>query len=329
MARLETFERYTNKQGKISYKAKFIAWAEAEKIPNVQKKYRNVQRVPCGQCIECRIAQARNNAAQCYAEFKTSNKNECWFLTLTYNDEHLPLHTTIDTTTGELFEGISLSKKDAQNFIKLLRYYYPDRNIRYMISGEYGEETKRPHMHAIIFNLPLDDLKPWGANEAGQKYFRSKRVEEIWGKGQVIIGAVTFDSMNYTARYVEKKILGKDAKWYYQSQGKIPEFCLKSKKPPLGYEYYQKNKDRIYETDEFNIATDKAMKTFKPPKSFDRMYEKENPEAMEKIKIKRKAVGEAMEQAKMSKSDKDSWQQRIDGAERKERKFKKLQRKEL
>ena len=61
-----------------------------------------------------------------------------FFITLTYNNENLP-------------PGDELCKRDLQLFIKRLRKVNP--GIRYFAIGEYGEEGKRPHYHAVIFNL--------------------------------------------------------------------------------------------------------------------------------------------------------------------------------
>lgn len=61
-----------------------------------------------------------------------------FFLTLTYNDEHLP-------------PGAQLSKRDLQLFIKRLRKVNP--GIKYFAVGEYGTDKGRPHYHLVIFNL--------------------------------------------------------------------------------------------------------------------------------------------------------------------------------
>lgn len=64
--------------------------------------------------------------------------SSAFFLTLTYNDEHLP-------------EGGELSLYDLQTFIKRLRKENP--GIRYFAVGEYGTDLDRPHYHAVLFNL--------------------------------------------------------------------------------------------------------------------------------------------------------------------------------
>ena len=69
--------------------------------------------------------------------------SSAFFLTLTYDNEHLP-------------PGAELSKRDLQLFIKRLRKRNP--GIRYFAVGEYGSQKGRPHYHAVIFNLVDLDL---------------------------------------------------------------------------------------------------------------------------------------------------------------------------
>lgn len=59
-----------------------------------------------------------------------------------------------------------------------------------------------------------------------------------------------------------------------------------SRRPGIGREYYDLNKDQIYKFDEIILSTDKGGKKVKPPKYFDDLYEHECPEAYEEIKIK-------------------------------------------
>lgn len=62
--------------------------------------------LPCGQCIGCRLDRARAWAARCLHEAESYQDN-C-FLTLTYDDDHLP-------------KDNSLNKRDIILFIKKLR----------------------------------------------------------------------------------------------------------------------------------------------------------------------------------------------------------------
>ena len=103
-----------------------------------------VIKLPCGQCIGCRIDRTKQWAIRCIHESKLHNKN-C-FITLTFNDEHLD-------SAG------SLQKRDFQLFMKRLRKRFPNDNIRYYHCGEYGEQLNRPHHHACLFNFDFPDKK--------------------------------------------------------------------------------------------------------------------------------------------------------------------------
>lgn len=100
--------------------------------------------VPCGRCYWCLRKRSNEWAFRLYEEAKISNS--VYFITLTYNDEHIPR-----TTDGLL----TLSRPDLQKFFKRLRKS-SRLKLRYFACGEYGTTTQRPHYHAIIFNLPVD-----------------------------------------------------------------------------------------------------------------------------------------------------------------------------
>ena len=94
------------------------------------------------------------------------------------------------------------------------------------------------------------------------------------------------------ARYITKKINGELSDEYYGSQGKYKEFLRASTNPGIGYPYYEKYKDKIYETDSITIKNKNGITTCKPPKYFDELYEKEHPK--EFMKIQRKRQEDAM-----------------------------------
>lgn len=74
--------------------------------------------------------------------------------------------------------------------------------------GEYGDENKRPHYHAIIFGHNFDDWIYLGDTDGGNALYTSTTLENIWQKGFVQIGTVSRESAGYVARYVMKKITG-------------------------------------------------------------------------------------------------------------------------
>ena len=109
--------------------------------------------VPCGRCMACRIARAREWASRIIHEMDYWDTSI--FITLTYNEEYLPKHG-------------SIHKRDLVLFFKRLRrdLERDNRKIKYFASGEYGDKFGRPHYHAIVFGLSLreDDKNVVGQN---------------------------------------------------------------------------------------------------------------------------------------------------------------------
>lgn len=184
--------------------------------------YRVLQ-VPCGQCMECRLKKSREWALRCVHESKLyDDKN--MFLTLTY----APDKSTLD-------QQWSLNHEDFTKFIKRYRKKFGDK-IRYYHCGEYGDKYNRPHHHTIIFNHWLPDLRPISYDVTGVLY-TSDILAGLWGFGFVSVGAVTFETCAYVARYCTKKLTGSKRDNY---EGREPEFCTCSRRPGIGCGYIDK-----------------------------------------------------------------------------------------
>ena len=112
------------------------------------------------------------------------------FITLTYDNEHLP-------------EDRSIHKEEIQKFFKRLRQNL-DTDIRYFACGEYGEQKNRPHYHALIFNYDFPD-KELHTVYRGNPLYKSDELFKSWPFGFNLIGEVTYESAAYVARYVMKK----------------------------------------------------------------------------------------------------------------------------
>ena len=238
---------------------------------NIKEGYRDLEiEVPCNKCIGCRIERSKQWALRCIHEARLHQKN-C-FITLSYNDYHLP-------------KDLSLDKTHFQKFMKRLRKKYGD-GIRYYQCGEYGEKNGRPHYHACIFNHDFSDKYLWSVKN-GVKLYRSESLDKIWGKGFATVGDVTYESAAYVARYIMKKVLGDGAAEYYN--GKEPEYTTMSRRPGIGKKFYEKYKDNIYSHDE---VVRPGGKKFKPPKFYDNLLEIEDQNKLHKIKVKRKKGGQ-------------------------------------
>jgi len=165
--------------------------------------------------------------------------------------------------------------------------------MRYYHCGEYGstEFTQRPHYHALIFGFEFPDVdksKPWSySDDDNQPLYRSKILEEIWGMGHCLIGAVTFKSAAYVARYIMKKINGDQAEQHYVNQktGEIltPEYTTMSLKHGIGFEWIIKYMDDVY-PDDFVLMNGKKLR---PPAYYDKIYEIRHPQLFLELKEKR------------------------------------------
>ena len=131
----------------------------------------------CRKCLPCRLNNAREKAVRCVHEAQMHE--DSIFLTLTYDEAHL--------------ESEWLIYRDFQLFMKSLRLR-SEREISYMVTGEYGERRKRPHWHAIIFGYSPSDATYKYTSETGEKVYESDEIHSIWKKGACEFGSVTLRS---------------------------------------------------------------------------------------------------------------------------------------
>lgn len=237
--------------------------------------------VPCGQCIECRLNRSRKWADRCMLEL--GYHNQSYFVTLTYDNEHLPLSEVVDDETGEINYNATLVKRDLSAFMKRLRRAYEysgkENKLRFYGCGEYGSQTLRPHFHIIIFGLELDkdDLTLYRRNFAGDLLYNSKLISKCWKNGFSVVGDVTWQSCAYVARYIMKKHLGKDAD-FYERFGIEPEFTLMSRNPGIARDFYEDNKERIFNEDFVSIPTKEGALKVYPPPYFEKLFEVDFPD---------------------------------------------------
>lgn len=259
--------------------------------------------LPCGQCIGCRIDRSREWANRCMLELQSHDS--AFFVTLTYDDFHVPKSYYPDPETGEAHTSYTLVKRDFQLWMKRLRKKFSDDKIRFFACGEYGGQTQRPHYHAIIFGLHLDDLvkyKTVREGEAYYTYYNSASIQETWPNGFVVVGAVTWESCAYVARYVTKKLTGESAS-FYETFNLAPEFSLMSRRPGIAGAYYEEHKDAIFENAFINVSTEKGGKKFRPPRYFEKLFDEEFPGALDERKDSRKDNAIKTMQSKMQRTN--------------------------
>lgn len=167
-------------------------------------------RLPCGNCLGCRQARAREWALRCRLELQQHDK--AVFTTLTYDPEHEPP---------------TLDKTHLSTWIRRLRKAVgPTRPLRFFACGEYGTRKHRPHYHAILYGISEKDRDT---------------IHDTWAKGRTQTETVTPRSIAYVAGYTSKKIgyakhaaeerVDPETGEVYQWQ---PPFIQMSRRPGIG-----------------------------------------------------------------------------------------------
>lgn len=310
MIRIESQTQfYRNKKGVLSKKAKVISSKEYEKFAAKNDDWIKVQEIPCGKCIGCRLDYSKTWATRAMLEAMQWEEN--YFITLTYDDKHKPYNWQMpDLETGQIYTDPGnwngyLNPDDMKHFMYRLRTDYArkfkHRGIRMMYCGEYGEDTKRPHYHAILFNMPIpaNELKVYKQTYTKDFLYTWDWLTEEWGKGNVIIAEVTWNTCAYVARYMCKKQKGPTSSEYYASRGQTPEFMRVSNRPGLARQYYEEHKKEIYAGDELIIKGRNGKPVcIKPPKYFDNLFKEFNKEYMEELKERRSEACQTSEKLK-------------------------------
>jgi hypothetical protein len=186
--------------------------------------------VPCGRCPPCKLRRVNSWVFRLLQEQKVSNTAH--FVTLTYDTRTVPI-----SDNGFM----TLSKRDLQLYWKRLRKLCPDVKLKYYAVGEYGTNNRRPHYHAIVFNV-LD----------------VNAFNDAWGLGMVHVGRVTSDSVAYCMKYIDKPGSGR----MHGRDDRVSEFPLMSKALGQSYlsdaviDYHKADVSRLFATKEggFKIA---------------------------------------------------------------------------
>lgn len=226
--------------------------------------------VPCGICMACRI-----NRATMWSDIllhELTQWQEACFITLTYNDKHLPITTNV-IGKPEKYKH-TLCKRDMTLFIKRLRRFLEPKKIKLLYAGEYGEESLRPHYHAIIFGLPPSSKT---------KLF----IYKIWGKCEwqsLDVSVCIPQTISYVTGYVLKKVMGKCEKSEYGNAQ--PPFMHASQK--LGEVWLEKNFERLEREGFIHIFNSKHPIPRKYRKKFDIKTPPKSTEEILKMNLKQK-----------------------------------------
>ena len=162
--------------------------------------------VACGQCMNCRIQRSLSLSFLANLEIQKNYAlgRSSSFVTLTYDDAHLPFYETPDGLEP------GLCKKDLQNFFKrfrecLRKLGYFENTYKIVSCGELGDKFNRPHYHFVAIGL----------NEILVDYATSRS----WKFGLTDVGVLFAAGLNYVCKYMTKSPRGKLADELYTSRG--------------------------------------------------------------------------------------------------------------
>lgn len=291
---------------------KTIAWSEK----TWDKQYASFK-LPCGQCLECRLEYARQWSIRCVHESKMHPENA--FITLTYRDEdigdsklhyedfqefikRLRDHIFRETTEKYFGKGYwsKLSQEEKKAHLNQEKQIYERSRIGFFVTGEYGGETKRPHWHAIIFNwYPPDAIHKW-TNERGDRLHTSEITDRLWGKGYTQTGSVTFESAGYCARYAAKKLVhGEDEDHDFHPISK------KSSKQAIGKSWLERYWKDAFNHGEIIIQTQESIQRCTIPRYYEKWLQKEHPEEWQHYvtETKAKKLRDMEEKVRMEKDN--------------------------
>ncbi len=241
-----------------------------QKLPNLVT---NFVELPCRNCSECvKISRYEwTNRIVCEAQ----EHDKMCFLTLTYNNSHLHHSEFVNDDTGEYFSHPTLFYRDFQLFMKRVRKMFGS-HIRFVVCGEYGTLTYRPHYHAILFGLDKSDFvpfAPWTSSNSNMPIFTSSVLDDLWSNGIVTIQDFESATARYVAGYVDKK-LTKDgsmtSKEFYNKTGIVPPFIKSSK--GLGRKFFEDNIERIVDDGFIFVSDGSGAQRVSPTEYWQRKY---------------------------------------------------------
>lgn len=165
-----------------------------EEIKCVNPVRRGAWLVPCGKCYWCKDKQATDWIIRLNEEYFQHNSS--LFVTLTYDDEHLPRSPT----------GFPVvCRYDVQLFMRYLRRR--GYKFKYYGVSEYGPTSFRPHYHLVLFGLDVDAYAD---------------ILACWNKGFISVYRLTGGAINYVSRYT---LLNSE----------LPDYILKSDYKPFKF----------------------------------------------------------------------------------------------
>lgn len=212
--------------------------------------------VACGQCTPCLLKKQRERASRVLLEDR-AGLGDPLFVTLTYDEKHLPLQYSCKIPAIKFIKcprerkarrpelrGVkrwahfscdtgTLRPDHVRDFMKRLRYYAVEEDIpklRAVYAGEYGDDNARPHYHLITWGIPYKKrnvfFQAW-TDDDGELMCAHERLEVEVPKNERHVS-------NYLAKYL---LTSKRFMFDKSLNGAYPEFYRTSK--GLGLQYAQ------------------------------------------------------------------------------------------
>lgn len=169
-------------------------------------------KVPCGSCVTCRRSNMTFMSHRIQSDVAALDKSGIGssFVTL-----------TIESDTPRL------QRSDLQKFFKRLRKNCPEINFSYLAIGDYGEQTHRPHYHALMLGFPPE--------AAGI-------IKQNWQLGLSDVQPIVAARINYVVRYMSAQT--KSVKEQFRQHGLEEPFSLCSR--GLGHTLFDTIEDGYY-----------------------------------------------------------------------------------
>ena len=221
---------------------------QERKVKTHWNGYKTIK-IDCRHCLNClvkRTAQIEFLAKRELVDNYMYGKSAA-FVTLTYDDDHLP-KTEYGFTT--------LRRDHVQKFIKNIRrqmdYYNSVIPFKYLYCGEYGDgshatkdgSTSRSHYHIIFIGLSPDQVKLF--------------TRKLWKYGLCDIGPLSAGGLRYICKYMTKASPNKDVKRIREVAGVQNPFFYHS--IGIGKEWINRNLDKIVKDEfTFNLAGQKQL----------------------------------------------------------------------
>lgn len=195
---------------------------------------RSARMRPCQQCLHCRI-----------------NKRRVWVHRLLAESRYHEFNTMCTLTYAQEPAGRTLDPNHPKNFMKRLRRLDGLNRIRYFCVGEYGDESKRPHYHYILFGYPTCQLGRTRYPRKGLAPECCEVCRRLWScwyeapadvramegqRGRIQLDEFNVKTAQYVCGYVLKKLTrSKSHRVRDALTGRHFEFSRQSRRPGVGY----------------------------------------------------------------------------------------------